>query len=75
MGLLDLYRVRKPEEDRPVEGDGNEEEEVQEPLPRITMSELWPPSPRVKLLYIGLGFFLLNGLLICIWAYVMFATR
>lgn len=74
MGLLDLYRVPKPEKDRPVDGEDDEEEEPKpEPLPRITVSELWPPSPRVKLLYVGLFFFLLNGLLICIWGYVLFA--
>jgi hypothetical protein len=74
VGLLDLYRVRKPEDDRPVEGGDEdvEEEPKPEPLPRITMSELWPPSPRVKMLYIGLAFFLINMLLICIWAYVLF---
>lgn len=68
MGLLDLYRTRKPEEpEQEVEG---AEEEKPEPLPRISMSELWPPSPRVKLLYIGIGFFLFNLVLICIWGYV-----
>lgn len=68
MGLLDLYRSPKPPRDSEVTA---EEEEKPEPLPRISMSELWPPSQRVKLLYIGLGFFLFNMLLICIWAVVL----
>ena len=64
MGLLDLYRT--PKSAKPVE-----EEEKPEPLTRITISELWPPTPRVKMLYIGVGFFLFNMLLICIWGYVL----
>jgi hypothetical protein len=76
VGFLDLYRSPKPPKDLAVDGETDEpEEEKPEPLPRITMSELWPPSQRVKLMYIGLGFFLLNGLLICIWAYVLFQNR
>lgn len=35
------------------------------------MDELWPPSPRVKLLYIGVGFFLFNLSLICIWGIIL----
>ncbi len=42
---------------------------------RIGLSELWPPSPRVKILYIGLAFFLFNGLLICIWAFALYLSR
>ena len=54
------------------DGDGEEKrEETPEPLPRLSVSELWPPSPRVKLLYIGAGFFLFNLLLLCIWGYVL----
>lgn len=68
MRLLDLYRRPKREEPEPEE---QVEEEKPEPLPRITMSELWPPSPRVKLLYIGLGFFLINMTLLCIWGIIM----
>lgn len=75
MGLLDLYRVRKPQEDSSVGDETAEEEPAPEPLPRISVSELWPPSPRVKLLYIGIGFFLLNSLLLCIWAYVVISSR
>jgi hypothetical protein len=67
VGVLDLYRTKKPENAEPVEGE--EPEEVLEPLPKISMAELWPPSPRVKMLYIGLGFFLFNLLLVCIWAW------
>ena len=70
MGLLDLYRSPKPPRDREI----TEEEEKPEPLPKISMSELWPPTPRVKLLYIGVGFFLFNLLLICIWAVVLSAN-
>jgi hypothetical protein len=42
---------------------------------KITFSELWPPSPRVKLLYIGLAFALLNGLLLCAWAVALYVNR
>lgn len=70
MRLLDLYRSPKREE---TPGDEEPEEEL-EPLPRVSISELWPPSPRVKLLYIGIGFFLFNLLLLCIWA-VVFASN
>jgi hypothetical protein len=76
VGFLDLYRSPKPEKHLPVDGVSDEpEEEKREPLPRITMSELWPPSQRVKLLYIGLAFVLLNGLLICIWASILISNR
>jgi hypothetical protein len=68
MGLLDLYRIRKPERDR---SHGDVDEEKPEPLPRIGLNELWPPSPRVKLLYIGVGFFLFNLTLICIWGIIL----
>lgn len=71
MGLLDFYRSPKPEKHRDVDDDG---EDAPEPLPRISVSELWPPSPRVKILYIGLGFFLFNLLLLCIWAVVLSAN-
>ena len=67
MRLLDLYR--SPKRDKDDKDDVPEEEP--EPLPRIAMAELWPPSPRVRLLYIGIGFFLFNLLLLCIWAVVM----
>lgn len=36
------------------------------------MSELWPPSPRVKLLYIGIGFFLLNMILLVVLAITLY---
>jgi hypothetical protein len=67
VGFLDLYRTRKPKGTDPV--DGEEPEEELEPLPKIAFTELWPPSPRVKMLYIGLGLFLFNLLLVCIWAW------
>ena len=67
MKLLDLYRRPKREKD---EEEQTSEEEL-EPLPRISMTELWPPSPRVKILYIGIAFFLFNLLLLCIWGYVL----
>ena len=72
MGFLDLYRTRKPKDDQPVEG--VEPEEELEPLPKIAFSELWPPSPRVKMLYIGVGFFLFNIALICIWAWAILSN-
>lgn len=72
MGLLDIYGLRRtPKIDPVVEP----EEEQLEPLPKISMSELWPPSPRVKLLYIGLGFGVFNFILLGIWVYVMVALR
>lgn len=72
MGLLDLYRVRKPEgDDQKLD---EEPEEKLEPLPKLSWSEFWPPSPRVKILYIGMAFGLLNAILLCIWAFV-FANR
>ncbi len=42
---------------------------------KITFSELWPPSPRIKILYIGLAFVLLNGLLLCAWAVALYVNR
>ena len=72
MGLLDIYGLRRTKKDQQV---ADEPEEVLEPLPKISMSELWPPSPRVKLLYIGLGFALLNLILLAIWVFVMVAVR
>ncbi|HVL26317.1 MAG TPA: hypothetical protein VM450_19665 [Thermomicrobiales bacterium] len=51
------------------------EDEAPEGPGRIAFSELWPPTPRVRLLYIGLGFVLLNGLLLCVWAYALFIYR
>lgn len=73
MGLLDIYGLRRTPKDQQV--DENNEEEKPEPLPKISMSELWPPSPRVKLLYIGIGFGLFNFILLAIWVYVMVALR
>lgn len=73
MGLLDIYGLRRTKKDQQVEEE--EPEEKLEPLPKISMSELWPPSPRVKLLYIGLGFGLFNFILLAIWVYVMVALR
>ena len=73
MGLLDIYGLRRTPKDQQVKED--EEEEKLEPLPKISMSELWPPSPRVRLLYIGLGFGLFNFILLGIWVYVMVALR
>lgn len=72
MGLLDIYGLRRTKKDQQVE---EEPEEELEPLPKISMSELWPPSPRVKLLYIGLGFGLFNFVLLAIWVYVMVFVR
>ena len=72
MGLLDIYGLRRTKKDSQVAA---EPEEELEPLPKISMSELWPPSPRVKLLYIGLGFALLNFILLAIWVFVMVAVR
>lgn len=68
MGFLDLYRTPKPERDSE---DVAPEEEKPEPLPKISKEELWPPSPRVRILYIGIGFFLFNMILLCIWAYAL----
>lgn len=73
MGLLDIYGLRRTPKNQQV--DEPEGEEQLEPLPKISMSELWPPSPRVKLLYIGLGFGFLNFILLAIWVYVMVAVR
>ena len=73
MGLLDIYGLRRTPKNQQV--DEPEDEEQLEPLPKISMSELWPPSPRVKLLYIGLGFGLFNFILLAIWVYVMVAVR
>lgn len=74
MGLLDIYGLRRTPKNQSVDESENDEEKL-EPLPKISMSELWPPSPRVKLLYIGLGFGLLNFILLAIWVYVMVAVR
>lgn len=71
MGLLDFYRSPKPEKHRDVGGDG---EDAPEPLPPVSFSELWPPTPRVKILYIGIAFFLFNLLLLCIFAVVLSAN-
>lgn len=72
MGLLDIYGLRRSRKNKQVE---EVPEEKLEPLPKISMSELWPPSPRVKMLYIGLGFALFNFILLAIWVYVMVALR
>lgn len=64
--LLDLYRFPKAPQ---TAGDEEPEEEL-EPLPPLSWGELWPPTPRVKILYIGLGFVVLNLLLLCVFAYV-----
>lgn len=74
MGFFDLYRYRKPEDAEPEVNPGEEEEEL-EPLPKLTLSEFWPPSPRVKLLLVGVGFFVFNLLLLCIWAFVLYINR
>lgn len=71
MGLLDIYGLRRTPKVEEVE----EPKEKLEPLPKLSMSELWPPSPRVKLLYIGLGFALFNILLLAIWVYAMVELR
>lgn len=73
MGLLDIYGLRRTPKDEQV--DEETDEEKLEPLPKIGMDELWPPSPRVKLLYIGLGFGVFNFILLAIWVYVMVALR
>jgi hypothetical protein len=69
VGFLDLYRTPKYQRD----GDGNDVDDVEEPLeplPPLSWSELWPPSPRVRILLIGAGFFLLNFILLGIFAIV-----
>lgn len=58
MGFFDLYRRPKPE------STDDEVEEKLEPLPRISMSELWPPTPRVKILYFGIFMVVINIILI-----------
>lgn len=72
MGLLDIYGLRRNKKDKQEVVDSKRQVE---PLPKISMSELWPPSPRVKLLYIGLGFAALNILLLVIWVIVLVAFR
>lgn len=64
MGFLDLYRIRKPK-DTGEELEDTSEEEL-EPLPKLSLAEMWPPSPRVKMLYIALAFVLGNLLLMCV---------
>ncbi len=75
MGLLDIYGLRRTPKNQEVDESEEAEEEKLEPLPKIGMDELWPPSPRVKLLYIGLGFGLFNFILLAIWVYVMVFLR
>lgn len=72
MGLLDIYGLRR---NKKTDQKVDDKKEKLEPLPKISMSELWPPSPRVRLLYIGLGFGVLNLVLLLIWVYVMVAMR
>lgn len=74
MGFFDLYRYGK-RQDSESEVDGAESEKELEPLPKLTLSEFWPPSPRVKPLLIGMGFFMLNFLLLCIWAWALYVNR
>ena len=50
------------------------EQEPQDPG-KLALSELWPPSPRIKILYIGLAFMLLNGVLLCVWAFALYSNR
>lgn len=68
MGLLDRFRFRQFVPSREVD---EEREEELEPLPPLSWGELWPPTPRVKILYIGIGFFLFNLLLLCIFVVVV----
>lgn len=75
MGLLNIYGLRRTPKDQQVDDPEEDKEEKLEPLPKISMSELWPPSPRVKMLYIGLGFALFNILLLAIWVFVMVVVR
>lgn len=74
MGFFDRYRYRKFEGVEPDVDAGEKDEEL-EPLPNLTLAEFWPPSPRVKLLLIGLGFFLFNMLLLCILAWAFYINR
>jgi hypothetical protein len=74
VGFFDLYRSRMPQGSEP-EVDGAEQENELEPLSKLTLSEFWPPSPRVKPLLIGMGFFMLNFLLLCIWAWALYVNR
>jgi hypothetical protein len=73
VGILDLYRSPKPQSDSTSIGTDADEAEEPEPLPPLSLSEFWPISPRVKLLLIGLGFFLLNLILLGVFAYVWVA--
>lgn len=68
MGLLDRFRFRQFAPPREVD---EEPEEELEPLPPLSWGELWPPTPRVKILYIGIVFFLFNLLLLCIFVVVV----
>lgn len=70
MGFFDLYRIRKPQSDD-KDLDEDQEEEL-EPLPPLSLSEFWPPSPRVRILYIGMVFVVINFTLLCIWAIVFY---
>ena len=47
-------------------------ESTDQPLREAPEFKLWPPSPKAQILYIGIGLFLFNLLLIAIWAVALY---
>ncbi len=64
MGLFSKYYLK--------DGDAPDEQALE---PEIVIDEglgpLWPPSPKVQILLIGLGIFLLNLVLLVVFAIVL----
>ena len=41
------------------------------PGPQLDEWKLWPPSPKMQIVLIAIGFGLFNAMLLAIWAWVM----
>jgi hypothetical protein len=57
------------------QADATEVESEEKPVLTPPEFRLFPPSPKAQIILIGVGFFLLNAILIAIWAIALYMNR
>jgi hypothetical protein len=72
-----LFRkyTERPDAEDVSQPDGLEVESEEKPRVPPPEFRLFPPSPKAQIILIGVGFFLLNAVLIAIWAIALFMNR